>query len=172
MMRSWPLRNRLAFAGPISIGFEAVGVDRSAAKRNNNKFLQVHAELADVAHLAPFHALTLFEVLEHLDAPLDLLVSLGSWVAPGGVLVLEVPDCSGINTISTRDEYLKVHPLEHINAFTPKTLAYLAARAGFRPITKPVSIVTSDGKGCLKGLGKYAKAALRKATTQQYFRKL
>ena len=45
-------------------GFAAYGVDRSSAKREINSFAKLFAEIEDIASLPPFHALTLFEVLE------------------------------------------------------------------------------------------------------------
>ena len=148
-------------------GFDAVGVDRSSAKRDNNSYSKVFPEIEDVAGMAPFHALTLFEVLEHLDDPHGLMLRLRDLVAPGGILVLETPDCSGVRGIETREEYNKIHPLEHINGFTPKTLEGFAGRLGFERIAKPIASVTSDVK-------KMAKSLLRPLaapTTQLYFRK-
>lgn len=43
--------------------YDVGGVDRSSTKRDNNRFAKMFAEIQDVALMAPFHALTLFEVL-------------------------------------------------------------------------------------------------------------
>jgi 2-polyprenyl-3-methyl-5-hydroxy-6-metoxy-1,4-benzoquinol methylase len=148
-------------------GFDAVGVDRSSAKRDNNSYAKVFPEIADVAGMAPFHALTLFEVLEHLDDPHGLMLLLRDLVAPGGILVLETPDCSGVRAIGTREDYAKIHPLEHINGFTPKTLEGFAARLGFKRIARPIASVTSDVKKMAKSL----LHPLVAPTTRLYFRK-
>ena len=153
-------------------GFEAYGVDRSAAKRDNNHFSNVFAEIEDIAHLAPFHALTLFEVLEHLDDPNALMIVLRDLLAKDGILVLETPDCSGINNIETRRDYAKIHPLEHINGFTPKTLTSFAKRLGFEPINKPFSCTTSSSTKVAKTFAKNLLKPILKSTTQLYFRKL
>jgi hypothetical protein len=52
-------------------------------------------------------------------------------LVPGGILVLETPDCSGITGIVSRRDYDNIHPLEHINGFTPATLRKMAERLGF-----------------------------------------
>jgi 2-polyprenyl-3-methyl-5-hydroxy-6-metoxy-1,4-benzoquinol methylase len=153
-------------------GFEAYGVDRSAAKRNNNRFAKVFEELDDVKSIAPFHAITLFEVLEHLDDPRSLVLQLRELLQIGGLLVLETPNCTGVQNITTRDEYLKIHPLEHINAFTPNTMKAFALRLGFMSIRKPVSFVTSDSLKIAKTAARRALAPLLKPTTQMYFRKV
>jgi 2-polyprenyl-3-methyl-5-hydroxy-6-metoxy-1,4-benzoquinol methylase len=153
-------------------GFDAYGVDRSSAKRENNRYSKVFAEIDEVAPMAPFHALTLFEVLEHLDDPHDLVLRLAELVAPGGLLVLETPDCSGVSGIHTLDDYRKIHPLEHINGFTPETLTRFAARLGFEPVAKPTVYVTNDLERVARTAAKGLLRPLATPTTQQYFRKL
>ncbi len=152
-------------------GFDAVGVDRSSAKRDNGSFIRVFPEIENVAKMAPFHALTLFEVLEHLDDPHSLLLRLRDLLVDDGVLVLETPDCTGVTSIETRHDYCKIHPLEHINGFTPVTLKNFAIRLGFKPIDKPIGIVAQDWKVIAKALTKRLTVLLRKPTTQLYFRK-
>ena len=153
-------------------GFEAFGLDRSHAKLSNNSFNNVYAEIEDVATQAPFHALTLFEVLEHLDDPYPLLLKLRDLIMPGGVLVLETPNCHGVSHIETRQEYLLIHPLEHINGFTPKTMKAFAERLGFKQIRKPICLVTCGSVKTAKALTKSALGFALKPSTQMYFRKL
>ena len=91
-------------------GFEAIGIDRSTARRENSKHTRIFAEIDDL-RAAPegsgFHALTLFEVLEHLDDPAPLLQQLSGFLVDGGILVLETPDCSGVTAIASRSDYLE-----------------------------------------------------------------
>ena len=144
-------------------GFDAVGVDRSAAKREHGTF-PILASLDEVAGI--FHALTLFEVLEHVDEPRPLLQSLASLLVPGGVLVLETPNCEGVTGIETRDDYAKIHPLEHINGFTPATLQSFAESLGFLRVDKPAAYVTASLTRVARNV---AKRVLRREQTQQYF---
>jgi 2-polyprenyl-3-methyl-5-hydroxy-6-metoxy-1,4-benzoquinol methylase len=152
-------------------GIEAYGVDRSAAKRDNNRFVNVFAEIEEVADKAPFHALTLYQVLEHLDDPRDLLLKLHGLLARNGILVLETPDCSGITDIRTRDDYYRIHPLEHINGFTAGTMKDFAARLGFEFIAKPVASVTANPVKALKSVAKRLLRPVLQPSTQLYFRK-
>jgi 2-polyprenyl-3-methyl-5-hydroxy-6-metoxy-1,4-benzoquinol methylase len=157
-------------------GFDACGVDRSSARRDHSGYSYIFAELDDLkASLIgskKFHAVTLFEVLEHLDDPLIALESLDEFMAIGGILVLETPDCSGVTNIVTRTDYLKIHPLDHINGFTPQTLKAMAERLGFAQIRAPEVHVTGDPLRVAKTEIRRAIGGLRKLTTQQYFRKL
>jgi 2-polyprenyl-3-methyl-5-hydroxy-6-metoxy-1,4-benzoquinol methylase len=147
-------------------GFDACGVDRSTARRSEAA-IEIHASLGDLSG-QQFHAITLFEVLEHLDEPAKMLVQLSAHLVAGGILVLETPDCSGVTDIRSRADYLAIHPLEHINAFTHETLKSIAERTGFRHISRGPAFVTAESKRAFRRLGKHL---LRKdgLSTQLYF---
>ena len=149
-------------------GFDAVGVDRSTARRDKAG-IDVVASMDDLDG-RPFHAITLFEVLEHLDDPRGILEKLRSRLAPGGILILETPDCTGVSGIQTMHDYECIHPLQHINGFTPSTLRSIATRLGFESIRKPVSHVTCSPMKVAKGEAKRALRFVLRDTTQQYFR--
>ncbi len=155
-------------------GFAAYGVDRSSAKRDHGCYAKIFPELEDVkaANLPQFHVVTLFEVLEHLDDPKSLLEAIKEYLMPGGILVLETPDCSGVENITSMDDYRKIHPLDHINGFTSATMRQFAERLGFVSIRKPASHVTTDLKRVVKTeLRQLLRGGLG-GGTQQYFRKL
>ena len=87
---------------------------------------------------------------------------------PGGIVVLETPNCEGITGITSDPvTYDLIHPLEHINAFTPDTLRRIAQNAGLTPMSKPFAIVATDVKRAAKDLA----APLKRPTTRQYFRR-
>lgn len=127
-----------------SMGFEAVGVDRSTTRDARAQAAGVHIvpTLADVS-AAPLHAVTLFQVLEHVTAPTQLLKQLHDKLAPKGVLVVEVPDCSDVTVPRNLSDFRLVAPTEHVNAFTPKTLATMCLRAGFEPVERVPAWVTT-----------------------------
>lgn len=144
-------------------GLDAVGVDRSSARRAGAE-VSIYAALDDVP--GTFDAITMFEVLEHLDDPLGALAKLRGRLNSGGYMIVEVPDTSGVTSIIDRESYYKIHPLDHINAFTPDSLELIMARAGFSPIKKEAAFVTTSLKRVMKDV---AKARLRRPTTQSYF---
>jgi SAM-dependent methyltransferase len=144
---------------------EALGVDPYHAQRSAGGN-QIYAELNDVP--GSFDAITMFEVLEHLEDPLAVLKALRRRLNASGLMIVEVPDTSGVNRISSRDEYYKIHPLDHVNAFTPASLDAIMDQVGFERIAKRPAYVTTSPK-------QLAKDALRPifkrhATTQAYFR--
>jgi 2-polyprenyl-3-methyl-5-hydroxy-6-metoxy-1,4-benzoquinol methylase len=162
---------RLVTLGNI-FGFAAHGVDRSNARRSGQQggLGTIFASLDEyITHEPrPVHVVCLLQVLEHVTAPMEILNALHKVMIPGGILLLEVPDASGLSAINTADD-LVADGLDHLNAFTPKTLLSLAVRAGFSPVTKETAHVTAD-------LGKVAKREVRRLlgpvlprTTAQFF---
>lgn len=147
-----------------AFGFNSVGVDRSAARRKIAGF-EIANDLNDVD--GDFDVITMFEVLEHLDDPLDILRQLTKRLRPNGVFAIEVPDCSGITSIVTEYDYRNIHPLDHINAFEPKTLVEMLRRVGLRPISKAPAYVTTEPIRIAKDI---AKALTKQNCTQRYFR--
>jgi 2-polyprenyl-3-methyl-5-hydroxy-6-metoxy-1,4-benzoquinol methylase len=155
-----------------TFGFDAVGIDRATAKRDNNKHSKVYASISEIKNFKPFHALTLFEVLEHLDDPKSLLIELSALLMDEGILVIETPDCSGVNGINNRNDYSKIHPLEHINGFTPKTQKAFVEALGYVEISIPFSCVANSPFAVAKRTARHVLQPLLKSTTRQYFRKL
>lgn len=153
-------------------GCEAYGVDFDAERRNQTPIgLKVYRDLAglDAEVKQPFHAITLFEVLEHLVDPMATLRALRDRLVPGGVLVLEVPNCEGVSGIGSESDYRLIHPLDHINAFSPQTLRSFAARAGFEAIVPPAAYVTTDLIRVAKNTVRRVVDTVRR-TTRAYFR--
>lgn len=149
-------------------GFRAIGVDRSIGRRSGCA-IEIYPSL-DALGDQKFHAITLFEVLEHLDQPSETLRLLSTFLLPEGILVLETPDCTGVTGIQTRSDYLKVHPLEHINVFTHKTLRSIAERNGFEFLPRGPAFVTAEGSRVTRRLTKHMLGKDGKST-QIYFRK-
>jgi hypothetical protein len=77
-----------------------------------------------------------------------------------------------VRGLATLDDYRKIHPLEHINGFTPQTLTRFAARLGFEPVARPTVYVTNDLERVARTAAKGLLLPLAPPTTQQYFRKL
>jgi 2-polyprenyl-3-methyl-5-hydroxy-6-metoxy-1,4-benzoquinol methylase len=152
------------------LGFDSRGVDRSAP-RASGAAVAVHPSLDDLPPDIRFHAITAFEVFEHLDDPAAVLEQLARRLEPGGIFVVETPDCRGVSGIRSLDDYRAVHPLEHINAFTHRTLTSFFERRGFTTMSRGVAHVTADRLRVLKD---EVKAALRSdgRSTQLYFRRM
>ncbi|MCK5425761.1 MAG: class I SAM-dependent methyltransferase [Emcibacter sp.] len=159
-----------------SFGFESYGVDRSSARRKFGQKGSIFSELDELKkEINPskkLHVITLFEVLEHVDFPLEILKSLNELLVPGGILILETPDCKGVTDIINPLTYRKIHPLSHINAFTHQTMQSIAKQAGFNPIKPSISYATSDRMKVIKTEVKQLINGFINPSTQQYFMKI
>jgi 2-polyprenyl-3-methyl-5-hydroxy-6-metoxy-1,4-benzoquinol methylase len=171
------------------LGFEAFGVDFSESRRSRSRQLgniTLYSNLEDLQEDLPvaenisegrFDAVTLFQVLEHLANPIKTLQQLSAVLKPGGILVVEVPDCKGVGDIpTTPDEHSKVDPLEHINHFTPRTLTAMCEEVGFSPIAPGAAYVSAGLPAVIKAaIGSVVRHPIFKPWTKrtsQYFRKV
>lgn len=152
-------------------GFDAHGVDFSASRRTQAECSGVEL-VSDLdqwqrEERGTVDAVTMIEVLEHLVDPVGALRNLTSVLEPGGVLLVEVPDCSDMDAPRDFGEFNHLNPLEHVNAFTPETLEQLCARAGFVPMRRGPVFVTASLMGAARAV---ASSALRQSSTRRYFR--
>jgi SAM-dependent methyltransferase len=138
----------------VHFGFNVAGVDRSTARRERAN-MKILSSLDDFQG-ETFHAVTLFETLEHLDHTADVLGQLSGFLPIGGILVLETPDAADVTDVRTQHDYLMAHPLEHINCFTFGTLKSIAERHGFALITRGPAFVTSEYHRAAKRLARHA----------------
>ena len=71
-----------------------------------------------------------FEVIEHLFDPAVFLAQCARLLTPGRLLVLSCPNGRGFDIAELGAESLAIDP-EHVNLFTPASLALLLERSGF-----------------------------------------
>ena len=155
-------------------GCEASGLDRHTARREGAAGqAPIYASLDDfkASNPKPLHALTLFQVLEHLYSPMPILKLIHDLLSPGAVLLLEVPDGSSVTRIRTEADLAVIDGIDHLNAFSPETLTGIAKRAGFSLLNPGVAHVTTDLRSVAKREVRRMVDRLRKPTTQQYFRR-
>lgn len=126
-------------------GWTVEGIElnpRTAAQAAASTGAAVHqGNIFTVAPRAPFDAITLIDVLEHIPDPRRALVRAASWLKPGGALAVKVP-----NGAAQRLKELvraKVRPgyrptladnLVHVNHFTPRSLQIALERSGFTAV--------------------------------------
>jgi SAM-dependent methyltransferase len=126
----------VAFAQEL--GFDAEGVEPAphiaAAARATGRNVKTGL-LGDQSYPeASFDCVTLFEVIEHLPAPLALLAECRRILKPGGVLLLSTGNGESwtARVLKGRWDYFRIdRDAGHVSFFNPRSLALAAERAGF-----------------------------------------
>ncbi len=120
-------------------GWKGVGFDFSSESRKSCQERQVpFYESWDALerdcgqHFAD--QISLWEVLEHLRDPLEMLVGLKSFLKPDGILSLSTPNYD--SSLARQDEknWMELRPPMHLHYFTPKSLAALLNKAGYQGV--------------------------------------
>lgn len=146
----WGYWSRMAQAHGLDVsGYELASERREHAQAMG---IKVIAELpAPGAH---FECIYANQVFEHLPDPAATLQNLCALLAADGLVCIRVPDGRGIAERLLRNGWSPaldaIHPLEHINCFTRKTLVDMAADAGLRPVSPPLRLNWGSFWGGLK----------------------
>lgn len=115
-------------------GFEAVGLEpySMGTTLEEPNLRLVRAPLAKVkASLGKFEVITMWHVLEHLEHPVQLLEELRSMLAPGGALVVSVPNFASWQSEVFKGGWFHLDPPRHLLQFEPATLEDCLRRSGF-----------------------------------------
>ncbi len=94
--------------------------------------LTVHASMEDVTDT--FDIITLFHVLEHIADPVNTLEKLATRLAPGGSMIVEVPNASdALLTLYENEAFSRfTYWSPHLFLYTGSTLEKVAKKAGLR----------------------------------------
>ena len=118
--------------GAVVTGVE---LDRAQANyaRENYGLNVVDKSIADAGlPQGSFDMICLFQVLEHIDAPVEFLSDLRRWLAPGGYLVVEVPNLQNplvsLYDIPEFKTFWFQQP--HLSYFSDQTLGETLTRSG------------------------------------------
>ena len=119
----------------LAAGIDAVGCEINTAEYEVLVERGLPVTLADAREfLSAFKpeslaAVTAVQVVEHLQADylVELLTSIGSELAPGGVVVLETPNM--LNWLVHQNFWLDI---SHVRPYPPATLQFYLREAGLR----------------------------------------
>jgi SAM-dependent methyltransferase len=122
--------------------WDAIGLEPSAAavtwgRAHLGAPLEVGSIVDEVpAYVGRFDAVTLFDVVEHLDDPAAALRQCRRYLAPGGRLFITTPDIGspGARLLGRGWYYLDLD--QHISMFSAATLTTLLRREGFRVLAR------------------------------------
>ena len=109
-------------------GWQATGTELNAAAARQ-KGIAVHAALAEAT--GPFDCATLWHSLEHFRDPRATLEQVRDRLAPGGSVLIAVPDAGGAQARLFGALWRHLDVPRHLFHFTRGSLSGLLARAGF-----------------------------------------
>lgn len=151
----------------VKLGFRAEGVEPApkAAATAQAAGLKVHQGLLQEAGYADgqFDAITLFEVIEHLQQPQELLQECRRILRPGGILLIGTGNAGSwsMAAMGARWEYLHIAKHGgHVSFFNLGSIASLAQQSGFSVAAVRTRGVRFCEKGdCAKPVYRIAKLA-------------
>ena len=119
-------------------GYEALGlelheVNSARLRRSGFEIYDRPLEEVDLPDQSPMDLVTLWEVLEHIVDPGPLLARIGRLLAPGGVLLILVPNVDSLVTRILHEKSGTFGGHSHVSHFNVNTLTSLLAQSGFRP---------------------------------------
>jgi SAM-dependent methyltransferase len=126
-------------------GWDVEGIElnpRTAARAAQSTGATVHhGNLFTVEPDAPFDAIALIDVLEHIPDPRRALTRAASWLRPGGAIAVKVPNGAAQRLKESVRAIVRpgyrptlADNLVHINHFTPASLRLALERTGFAAV--------------------------------------
>jgi SAM-dependent methyltransferase len=119
-----------------SLGWRVEGIEFSEAAAARATALGFDVRVATIETAAPptqqVDIIVAWMVLEHLHDPVGALSRMRSWLAPGGLLVVSVPDVACINRRIFKSAAYDLELPRHLFHFTPATISRVLKHAGWK----------------------------------------
>ena len=108
------------------------------------KQITMHKGILNPANYRPnsFDMLTSFEVLEHINNPMEEIANFAKLLRKGGLVYLTTPNFNALSRHLIGAKWNVIEYPEHLSYYTPSTLKFLFEKHGFRTLkisTKGIS---------------------------------
>jgi len=127
-----------ALAVARALGWRVSGIEPNEAAAALARRFADELHVGDVltAPFAParFDVVTAFHVLEHVPDPVAVARRMLDWLAPGGLLIVEVPNVDGLGAAIFGGAWSGLELPRHLSHFTPATLELVLQKAGGRVV--------------------------------------
>jgi SAM-dependent methyltransferase len=151
------------------VGWRPSGIELDPEAAAKARTVTADVTIGDPAEVtlpaASFDLVTAFHVVEHLPDPAAALRNMLAWLAPGGLLIVEVPNVGGWGGALFGRHWSGLDFPRHLIHFTPATMRALVERCGGRVVeewhwSKPRWIIRSARFWLAARSGAGARAAL------------
>ena len=115
--------------GYTTFGIEPNKLESSYAKDNGVNI--IGSTIDDIPENLKFNAVTMWDVLEHIDSPSNFISRLKSILNPGGVVYIQVPTSESLAARIMRDKCNMFDGIEHLTLFSRKSLMRCFSNCGF-----------------------------------------
>jgi SAM-dependent methyltransferase len=116
-----------------SLGWHVAGIEPDAAAAQKARAFADELHVCDALAASPgsgrFDVVTTLHVLEHVPDPVRLLRRMLDWLAPGGLLIVEVPNAGGLGAALFGGAWSGLELPRHLSHFSPATLRRAVAQA-------------------------------------------
>ena len=113
-------------------GIEPAAEAASVAASRGVRVLGPTVESVPADAHGTFDAAIVFDVMEHLNRPVETLASLGRLLRPGGVILIETGNSDSWPWRRQRNRYPYCGIVEHVGFFNRSSIGEAAGRAGLR----------------------------------------
>jgi len=123
-----------------ALGWTVEGMDMSekvARDIHDSSGIRVHVGSLPHADIRPesFDAVTMWNSLEHVHHPREVVRAAGAALRPGGLLVVGVPNFDSWSFRHFREEWYALELPRHLTHFTPDSLGELLRQEGFEVLS-------------------------------------
>jgi 2-polyprenyl-3-methyl-5-hydroxy-6-metoxy-1,4-benzoquinol methylase len=130
------------------VGIDIEGLEMSFAAIEQTRAQGLIAHHGAVETFVParkYAAITAFDFVEHLRDPVAFVRTAASWLTPGGVLAMTLPNIASVSARVMRHHWYFYAVPDHLHYFTPGTVRRLLALATLdevmvRPASKPLTL--------------------------------
>jgi predicted TPR repeat methyltransferase len=136
----------MAEARRVGITIEGLEMSASAVEQARAQGLAAHHGVVETFVPRQRYAMiTAFDLVEHLRDPVGFVRTAASWLSPGGVLAIAVPNIASLAARMMRRHWYYYAVPDHLHYFTPSTVRRLLALARLdeitvRPASKPLTL--------------------------------
>ncbi len=118
------------------MGWEVYGTEYTDAAIEvcTEKGIQMHQGQLKPANYGSdyFDVITSFEVIEHINNPIEEVQNIRSVLRKGGIFYLTTPNFNATERYFLKKDYNIINYPEHLSYYTPKTINYLLTNNGFK----------------------------------------